>query len=535
METKILDNLGLVAQMYDELEIGTTIDSLIKQDREKRNITVGQAVKAMVLNGLGFVNQQLYLVPSYFETKPVEHLFGDGFCAEYFNDDALGRALDSLFDFGLTPLFCQLSSQAMRKLDIVPSFGHLDSTTFHVDGKYDVNMGYCVSITKGYSRDHRPELNQVGLALIVEQSSKIPFLMKPLSGNSNDNVAFREIIKEFGEQLRDVEGVETFVADCALCSKENIQLMQDSKVHFVTRMPATSKLVKGLVEDAVSDLENLGEIEIGYKGYEKKIEVWGHNLRAVVLRSSEAAERLRGRTEKTIEKAIFKEQKLFKTLQKKQFACEEDTEKAIADFEKQLQYTQLKDVWAGGKPVYSKPGRPSQAAENDPDDFYWRVEGECVLCEELLETELQKKGWFVLLTNQMDEESWTAQRLLSTYKSQGAVEQGFRFLKSPEFLCDSLYLKNPSRIEALLFVMTLCLLVYSALEHCIRKTLQSEEPFWPDQLGKPTNRPTARWIFQNFHGIHVLDLNGQKHVLNKKPHHEKLLEMMGNSWKQRYG
>jgi hypothetical protein len=50
--SKLLNHLGLVAGMYDELGLGELIDSLIPQDKEKRVVSVGQAVKAMVLNGL---------------------------------------------------------------------------------------------------------------------------------------------------------------------------------------------------------------------------------------------------------------------------------------------------------------------------------------------------------------------------------------------------------------------------------------------------------------------------------------------------
>jgi transposase len=60
--TKVLDHLGLVAGMFDELGIAEVIDQATQQTPEMRLVTAGHAVKAMVLNGLGFVNQQLYLV-----------------------------------------------------------------------------------------------------------------------------------------------------------------------------------------------------------------------------------------------------------------------------------------------------------------------------------------------------------------------------------------------------------------------------------------------------------------------------------------
>jgi transposase len=72
--SQILDHLGLVAGMFDELGIGDVIDHATQQTPEMRIVTAGHAVKAMVLNGLGFVNQQLYLVPRFFQDKPTARL-----------------------------------------------------------------------------------------------------------------------------------------------------------------------------------------------------------------------------------------------------------------------------------------------------------------------------------------------------------------------------------------------------------------------------------------------------------------------------
>jgi transposase len=57
-----------------------------------------------------------------------------------------------------------------------------------------------------------------------------------------------------------------------------------------------------------------------------------------------------------------------------------------------------------------------------------------------------------------------SQALLAGYKGQKHAERGFRFLKDPLFLASSLYVKKPQRMMALLMVMTVCLLVYAALE-----------------------------------------------------------------------
>jgi len=94
--SQVLDHLGLVAGMFDELGIGDVLDQATQQNPAMRDLTVGEAVKAMVLNGLGFVNHALYLVPRFFHNKPTARLVSPRVRPAQRNDDALGRALDTL-------------------------------------------------------------------------------------------------------------------------------------------------------------------------------------------------------------------------------------------------------------------------------------------------------------------------------------------------------------------------------------------------------------------------------------------------------
>jgi transposase len=135
--SKLLEHLGLVAGMYDELGLGELVDRLIVQDGGKRRVSVGQAVKAMILNGLGFANRALYLTPLFFQDKPVQRLIGEGIEAEHLNDDVLGRALDEIYEYDPSRLYSQFSAQAVNRLGLVCRFGHLDSTGFHTDGQYN--------------------------------------------------------------------------------------------------------------------------------------------------------------------------------------------------------------------------------------------------------------------------------------------------------------------------------------------------------------------------------------------------------------
>jgi Domain of unknown function (DUF4277) len=85
--SQILDHLGLVAGMFDELGIADVIDQATQQHPATRLVTVGHAVEAMVLNGLGFVNQRLSLVPMFVHHKPTHRLIALDIEATHLNDD----------------------------------------------------------------------------------------------------------------------------------------------------------------------------------------------------------------------------------------------------------------------------------------------------------------------------------------------------------------------------------------------------------------------------------------------------------------
>src|SRR5450759_1980332 len=104
--------------MIDELGLPELIDTVIKQDHEQRQVSVGLCVKAMILNGLGFVNRALYLLPHFFQDKPVEIQLGDDIEAVHLNDDTLGRALDAIYLYDPAALYGQLAAQAVKRLGL---------------------------------------------------------------------------------------------------------------------------------------------------------------------------------------------------------------------------------------------------------------------------------------------------------------------------------------------------------------------------------------------------------------------------------
>jgi transposase len=116
--------------------------------------------------------------------------------------------------------------------------------------------------------------------------------------------------------------------------------------------------------------------------------------------------------------------------------------------------------------------------------------------------------------------------MLKEYKAQQSCERGFGFLKDPLFFADSIFLKSPERIESLGMIMGLCLLVYTLAQRQIRIALKESKLTIKNQLGKATERPTLRWIFQCFQCIHLVEFDQEKHISNWTQERDFILNLL---------
>jgi len=426
----------------------------------------------------------------------------------------------------------RLSAHTVRQLELPCLGAHIDTTSFHVDGDYnsdrDAKEGV-VKITKGYSRDHRPDLNQVGLQLIVENQAGIPLVMQALDGNSSDKDTFSSAINTHVKQIQTDLGVEYVVGDSALYTAKSLEEMKD--IFWISRVPETLSDAKYIIEEMSPQLmadnhqEASSSVCLDYAGVQQR---W------VVNYSPQAYQRALKSVNKQCLELSIRELKKFEKLCQNEFACEKDAIKALDAFEKKLKMTDVSDFSVIKKPRFNKKGRPAKDAQ--PDYYTWKIEGGIASIIETREVKLRRKSCFILATNQLDDSELSEEELIRKYKQdQQKVERGFRFLKDPQFLAATLYLKKPERIVALLMIMTLSLLIYATLEYRIRKALVEEDKTFPNQKNQSIQNPTARWVFQYFSGIHELTISEKEIlIINIKVQQLLILKLLGNGFQKIY-
>ena len=347
VKTKSLDHYGLVMGMIKELGIMDIIDKELPTKSEYKIVSHSMAVAAMIINGLGYANKQLYLTPRFFEKKALKQLFElDSIEANHFNKETLGRTLDKLFEYGVSELYEKIAKKALEVLNLTPSTIHLDSTSFHLDGNYpnqkiksskkdnsiikDEILPNCkedeptpVFLTPGYSRDHHPNLNQVVLNLIVEHKAAIPVWMKPADGNQIDTQAFASIIKEHIASFKNSVTTKTkVIADAALFTSDTMEEFKKNSMLFISRVPAKLKQAKDILQN--HNKEEFKKLNDNYRAIAYIVEYNNMQQKWVLYESTYAKLKEDKTINKGYQKKIEQETKLLNKFQKRAFFCEVD-------------------------------------------------------------------------------------------------------------------------------------------------------------------------------------------------------------------
>src|SRR5437764_5196002 len=259
--------------------------------------------------------------------------------------------------------------EAVKRLGLRPQCGHLDSTSFHVDGQYNSeHEAGVIHITQGYSRDYRPDLNQVVVQLIADNQAGIPLWMEPLSGNSSDKTSFRATVKAHVGQLKRDYQLDYLVADRALYTAETLPTL--TELCWVTRVPETLKEARQAIGEAAPVLmESLDKLS--YQHLESAYA--GIRQRWVVVYSPEAYQRAIKRVDRHCLQQSTAELKAFEVLCRREFACRVDAEQALAEFKKTQTLTTVASSGIEEIPHYPGRGRPGKGQKPTFTYTTWKV------------------------------------------------------------------------------------------------------------------------------------------------------------------
>jgi transposase len=129
-------------------------------------------------------------------------------------------------------------------------------------------------------------------------------------------------------------------------------------------------------------------------------------------------------------------------LSNRRFACEADARAALEREVKGKPAWLEVNVEFVAHPHHTGKGRPRKDASSAT--HHWQIVSTVTVNQERVNEEASRKACFIVGTNVLDPTVLSDQALVSTYKEQGGVERGFRFLKDPLFLASSVFVESRS-------------------------------------------------------------------------------------------
>jgi transposase len=439
------------------------------------------------------------------------------------NDDRAGRALDRLFDADVAALALDVAAHAVSAFDVALDQLHNDSTTITFHGDYEgaerertLRGRLRLAVTHGHNKDHRPDLKQLLYILTVSGDGAVPVHFRVESGNATDDrshcATWDLLCKLTGR--RDF----LYVADCKLATVENMAHIHQHSGRFLSVLPRTrsedaafrAAVVRGQVAwrhihdkrddegdlvDRFSICERAAQSAEGYRL------IWYHSQRKAEL---DAQGRLK-RIERAVERLGELGQKLAapRTRYRARAKVAEAAETILRECDVAAWVTvdiQERTTEKYRQEHRGRPGEKTRYVKQESTRFALTHRVEL----ERLDEEARCDGVFPLITN---ERGLSERELLLCYKQQPAIERRFEQLKT-DFVVAPVYLKEASRIQALLCVYFIVLLVEALLERELRCAMARSGveslPLYPER--RACRRPTARRVIDLFEDV-------QRHTL----------------------
>ncbi|WP_274435607.1 IS1634 family transposase [Alicyclobacillus sp. ALC3] len=538
--SRLIDRFGWV-EMIDKLAA-----------RDDCKLSVGTRLKALLIN-IGTDRKALYKVQEFYEERDVEVLLGEGVSFADLNDDALGRALDILYDLDLDTVYPQIALATVKQLWIIEQFDdllpvHADTTSLTLFGDYpepntseqsDSNQD-SFAIARGYSKAHRPDLKQIIFGLCTLKG--VPLCANVDKGNQDDHTWNKENVPRLFNLLDEqTQEKLLYIADSAVVTRGNLELFAKDEIHFVSRLPSSVKLCADLKRAAwekETAWQDIGQTAISsnastYKIQSFRRELYGRTYRFIVVRSTgltaqkeHKLEDVLGREKDTLTKAIEKASKAV-------YNCEGDARTAGEAFahehRKALHELKVSVVAQQVQEKRAHKGRPRKDEPAPGMHMEYRLAVDLVAPDEqVLREWREREETFVLLTDIRDDKRVSDEQVLRLYKDQIEVENGFKHLKSP-YHVGPVFLHNQTRVKAFAYVMLLSQLLYDSFEYILREQMAKEtEPLILPGKRK-SMRPTGVSVLEMLETMQTVwlgDENGWQRM-TARPHNDQIERVLG--------
>jgi transposase len=454
--------LPLLSGIMNDLGLRKKINQLVPVDPQCRT-TVGEAVQLLLLDMLSG-RHALVNVDKWAAEQDLDQLLRPGLQASWFNDDALGRHLDRMYEADIHQIYSDFQLYVYQHERIPMGVFHGDTTSMSVYGAY-TKPSKALQIVEGYSRDRRGA-KQIQFGLIGNADG-IPLHGDVHDGNTSDKTWNPDVLDKLHAQCAAVKLKDfVYVADSAAMSKATLDAAKGAGAYLLTRAPNQLKIVKAALESAdAADALWTGKVTFvsskegaTYRWLATEAEHEGHPLRLIVVESSALDKKKENTLTREREAERDRLTQAAKDGAQTPFHCLADAEQAAEAFRggHSPRFHHLVVTILPQEVVRKRRGRPKQGEVPQLDTVY--VLQTTITPDEARFQEARRRASrFVLATTLPPEwrgETMDGTAILGLYKGQIHVEMNFSFLKDPVYT-DEIYLKKPERVKVLGYLFLL--------------------------------------------------------------------------------
>ena len=321
--------------------------------------------------------------------------------------------MDSFPEDAIYPAEQEILTRLLNVYKIQTDTLFYDTTNFFT--YIDTTNTNCDIARRGKNKQHRNDLRQVGLAMVVSREDYIPLFHHSYQGNLQDAAVFREVIEKIKDRMQSLglnQDTHTLVFDRGNNSKKNLDIVKSLGFYYVGALtPYHHKEIIGRVMEEMSTVRLNNE---SLAVYREKSTIWEDEKTILVFIS----DRLKAGQIRGVYQGLDKKEEKLKELQRS-LVNPKGKKRNREDLEKKI-----KSIVAG---QYLKDILKWKLIETGDRKYYLDYQ----IDQEQLQSVEEKLGFRIIMTNRHE---WTSQEIITAYYGQSKIEHAFRNMKNPYHL-----------------------------------------------------------------------------------------------------
>jgi transposase len=294
-------DLAGVWGMLDRLGVTEIIDEVVGSRRSDAAASAGTYIALATLNRVVAPCSKLAFA-EWWETTAGDRVVGQ-LSPGALDHRRFWDAMDMISATQLIEIERRITERMVETYEVDVSGLALDMTNFatFIDSAND----RAPIAQRGKAKQKRNDLRLVGLGLVVSVDGGIPLVSHAYAGNRHDSSQFADVVTELVQRFGSIghgEEALTVVFDAGQNSADNLELFENTALHFIGSMPPSDHLDLMAVGKSRYRALDPDRFE-GVSAFESTKVVFGHRRRIVVTFSPRFFDKQAAGFEQTLAKA----------------------------------------------------------------------------------------------------------------------------------------------------------------------------------------------------------------------------------------